>query len=320
MSIFVYDCSNSDYRPSHRKGGGPLTNDVIRQLKEHAALLDLEFVENPACAHVLLTNDVFPETVAHYDLPRFKRMDGIFHRDGLLSRNERLNKAAQEADHVVFISDFAKRSYLALYGEPLKSSSVVLNTANPQDYPFYPKRYKPTGPWNFVVVATDWNREEKRWADTLAFAARHKKEVFLSVVGTPPQQAPMQDNVSYLGYSTSYAKILQSSHAMLSLSYKDAAPKTVCQGLASGLPILSVSSGGTPELVRTCGYGMPDCEILQKEASVPLLDSALVDDSFEEFKAHYADYAQALKERDFKKEFWQMLESYSNRIHEVAKE
>lgn len=312
----IFDCSNSVERPPHRGGGGPRMNDVVRQLKENAPFLDLCFVESPHDAQVLFTNDVFPSSLFSLELPRVKRMDGIFSQEHLLSRNLPLNTAAQTADITLFISEFSKKSYEALYG-PLPNSRVILNTADPRVFYSSKKSYKKSACLKLIAVATDWKREEKRWDDTLSFARRHLADVHLVVVGAPPE-GDIPSNVELAGYLADYSALLRDVEGMLCLSYKDAAPKTVCQGLCVRLPVLYAQSGGVEELVQGAGVGIPDVNAIQVERAIPSLDPKAVDLALDRYKRDFWRFKTLLEGRDFENEFFAMLKGYAKTFYEAA--
>jgi hypothetical protein len=91
----IYDCSNSTKRQVHRNGGGPIKNDVMRQLQKEAHKYGFTYVTNPIDSDVIITNDVYPDEILLLKKPLIKRMDGVYWLKSLISRNELLNTAAQ---------------------------------------------------------------------------------------------------------------------------------------------------------------------------------------------------------------------------------
>jgi len=120
MTVNILDCSNSIERPAHRGGGGPIENDIIRYLWENAADYNCKFVAAPSQADVILTNDIFPSDLIGRGIPMVKRMCGPFWQRHLSSRNDVLNRAAQLADKVIFISQYSQRQYIHCFGDNLK--------------------------------------------------------------------------------------------------------------------------------------------------------------------------------------------------------
>jgi glycosyltransferase involved in cell wall biosynthesis len=310
MVLRVYDCSNSAARPSHRGGGGPLRNDVMRQLRDNADAFDARFVDNLADAQVLITNDVFFQEALQTGLPRVKRMDGVFFQKSLQQRNALLNAAALQANHVVFISNFSQRAYFDLYGAPLAAHSVILNRANPAECGRVGVR-RSAMPSNYVAVATDWGRAEKR-LDAVLTVARHIRGT-LHLVGTLAPDVPLPANVKAHGYLTdplAVAHVYALCDAMVCMSYRDAAPKTVAQGLAAGLPVLYAASGGVPELVGESGVAVKETEGSGFEATIPALAETEIVAALTRFEAGYCACLSVLSARDHEAEFQTMLAGY----------
>lgn len=101
--MIIYDCSNS----TEYTNRPPKDNEIVRYLKENAAQYGHSFTDDPHAGEVYFTNDIFPSTLEN-DKIKAKRMDGVFNRHDNKHRNEPLNKAAAEADLVIFISEYAR--------------------------------------------------------------------------------------------------------------------------------------------------------------------------------------------------------------------
>ena len=323
--IKIFDVSNSDERPDHRNGGGPLENDVMRYLRENAEKYDCKFVDFNRGADILITNDVFPKMYKKSKKPKLKRMDGIFFQEEYLERNIPLNNAALEADHVIFISEFSNKSYLAVYDDALKSSSVILNTVDPK---FFVKKYSYYSPkkQTFLAIASDWKRPEKRLIDVMNFAMLTNSTIYL--IGRAPNDVKFPSQIiscNYLDINTeagmyqinNYSKYCD---AFLNLSYRDAAPKTVCQGLCYSLPVLYANSGGVSELVGEHGIGIKDEVKSLIENSIPQLDRKEMISAFKLFKSQFKDLSNKMHEYNKEKLFKDMLDSYFFQIKRLVGE
>jgi glycosyltransferase involved in cell wall biosynthesis len=321
--IKIYDCSNSAERPENRGNGGPVENDVMRYLKENAHEYDCIFTENSQDYDLLITNDVFPEKFYTSPLPKLKRMDGIFFQEQYRKRNIPLNEAAKEADHVIFISEFSKQSYEAIE-TPLKSSSVALNQVDPNVFKSrYPSLILMSGPISFISIANDWSREEKRFNDILNFAKVIDGVLFL--IGKIPEGTILPDNVTSFGYKNDpvvIAGLINYADAFVNFSYKDAAPKTVLQGLYCGLPVLYANSGGLPELAEGYGLGIGDTHRKGDELFIPHLvsDPDVYRMIYNKFKKQFPKYKGLVLKRDNESKFKQMLDEYFFHIRRLVNE
>lgn len=302
----IYDCSNSVKRPAHRGGGGPIENDVVKQLKKWAAHFNATFVDSPFGADILFTNDVYPDEILALGLPKVKRMDGMFYRPYDKTRNDIYNTAALQSDHVVFISEYAKDSFERLYGYPI-TASVSLNVAEPEIFQFRPR---PVCSHRYVAACTDWSREEKRLSAIVQLADSDAFNGDIYLVGHIHIEVP--ENVKVLGYldQPRMAELFYNMDAFINFSYRDPSPKVVCQALATGLPVFYAASGGAHESVLDCGYGVPDPEYALFEEQAPYLH--IDGDDWRTFEHLIPEYQNSLSKRDFNREFMTMLETYYN--------
>jgi len=281
----IYDCSNSS-ESYHGKNIGPVENDIIRGLKEYAYFFSADFVNDFNSADVVITNDIFPKEIKNSNIPKIKRMDGIFWNNNLKFRNIELNESAEIADEVIFISHYSKTALYTLYPEiKLKSSSIVLNAADNNIFPF--KINKNKNIEIFGAVATNWERDVKRFNSLVALGERIKEKIYL--VGQCNQDVP--ENIIKFGYCekpSEINEILQKCDAFINLSYRDAAPKVVCQASSIGLPILYADSGGVSEIANN---------------GVPILD---------EKQIYFDDTVKELDIDEMLKSYYQIKENYNN--------
>ena len=280
----VFDCSNSKERPKHRIVSlCPIQNTIVRDLKDYAHEFGYEFVESIFDADLLFTNDVFPKITHTIDLPKVKRMDGVFQLNDFKSRNTVLNESARISDHVIFISEYSKLSFQKLYNIPLKNHSVILNYVD--DEVFYPLDAQPKTEIVFSACCSNWARAGKRLLDLIKLSLKIPNKMYL--IGKCNYSLPK--NIIRVGYQYDDYKIteaLNRTNAFINLSYKDASPKTVCQAVACGLPVLFADSGGTPELIRS-GYGIGDCAEFNFEDEVPSLDINEMLSSYDSFVRNF---------------------------------
>ena len=320
MVTKIYDCSNSADRPIHRNGGGPKANNIITYLKDFAHKYDCIFTEKFVEAEVAITNDVFPDFVANSSIRKVKRMDGVFFLESLKERNEPYNKAAQIADHVIFISEFSKCSYFELYSNNIKSYSIAVNRAGHEFYPDKNKNINEKLSPIAVAVASDWSRKEKRIDDIIKFAEYLKdhgkpmQKTGIFLIGKYDGKVP--DNIIKCGYISSHnetANIMRKCDYMVNFSYKDPCPKTVAQGVSCGLPIFYANSGGTKEMIYA-GIGVPDQKSIKFEEDIPPLNFADILENWNVFIRNLKELSNCAKNFDGQSAFETMLSNYFDTI------
>jgi len=294
----IYDCSNSA-ESDHGKEHGPIDNDIIRGLKEHARLFDCKFINKYTMADVIITNDIFPEEIKKSDIPKIKRMDGIYWDNENKHKNISLNESAEIADHVIFISEYSKKSLNTLYPEvKIKESSVILNTADNRIFrngkqewkikrglpaPYINDTYE--GVRTLSASCTDWSRKVKRFDSLMQLARLIPEKLYL--IGRCDMETP--GNVIKLGYISDNNKIndiLNDSDVFVNLSYRDAGAKVVCQAVACGIPVLYADSGGVSELIDY-GMAIPDEKEIYFADDVYELDPIDILKSYNELKNEY---------------------------------
>ncbi len=304
--IKIFDASNSPERPVTRCLGGPRENDIVRYLKQWCSLFDCYFVGKWQDADVIFTNDVFPAEVVGNNIPLVKRMDGVYFQRDMQERNKQYNLAAQQADNVIFISEFSRWSYEQIVGK-LPNCCVALNKSDPFDFSCKPMAGYPKLPRRFVAVATHWGRPEKRLNAILSLARNVDAEFYL--VGTLPD-ITLPLNVISLGYQERYDSVLASMDGMICFAYRDAAPKTVNHGLVTGLPVLYCNSGGVPEQVSEKGIACPDPVSNAIEDNIPELDVNELVTCFQQYTKNYLELVETTKRYRAWDEFYSMLSIY----------
>ena len=304
----IFDCSNSTCRPLHRGFGGPIENTIVRDLKKYASDYGCEFVLSLRDADVAFTNDVFTDSVVASNIPKIKRMDGVFFQDDLKNRNVSLNLAATQADMVIFISEFSRHAFNALYGIKLHASTVVLNWVDQDIFDF--RHRTAVVPNKFVAVATSWDRPEKRYNDIIKLANRFPNKQFFTVGHV--NDTTQYPNVKHYGYiedEHTLASILHEMDAMICLAYRDAAPKTVAQGISTGLPCFGVRCGGVPELIGDTGLLFGEYTHYDFMKTIPPVSDHMCP-MFEIFCRRYGDYARTLRVDPHR--YQKVLASYFN--------
>jgi glycosyltransferase involved in cell wall biosynthesis len=171
--------------------------------------------------------------------------------------NRPLRHALRGADHVLYQSEFCRRSADAFLGPARGASEVLYNAVDVE-------RFQPVaapaahGP---VLLLggdqTQWYRLELALR-TLAALAPAEPDARLVVAGrlvTDPgallDELGVRDRVEFVGrYSQAEAPALYGrAHLLLHTKVNDPCPNVVLEAMACGLPVVYAASGGTVELV-----------------------------------------------------------------------
>lgn len=307
LTTRIYDCSNSSERPAHRSvSKGPSENDIMRGLKKYAHVFGFEYIDNPEDAEVIITNDVYPSNVLVLDKPRVKRMDGVFFLEHLKERNEPLNQAALQSTIIVFISEYSQYSFIALYGKGTDDSFVIPNCVD--ESVFFPLPKKIGNPY-WMASASNWAREEKRYEDLMVFARdvmSHGEQ--LMVIGECDEEyVPNVVKVGYIDDEREMNRVINMGKAFINLSYRDPAPKVVCQAVNCKLPILYANSGGTPEMVNA-GVAIKDESKMNFEGSVPRLKLGDMRTAYDEYWDRMKELRMEAQSKDTS--YMEMLGTY----------
>jgi glycosyltransferase involved in cell wall biosynthesis len=316
--IKIFDCSNSIERPPHRNGGGPIVNDVMRYLQENCKHYGFEFVATAQLADVIITNDVFPREVLELKKPLVKRMDGVFWHKHFVERNHPLNMAAQQADTVIFITNYSRDSFFKCYNYPLKNYNVVRHWVDPKV--FYRVGTSLNKKFTFCASATDWNREEKRYLSIIKFADMFKNDIHLNLIGKTHPIYLTPSNVTKYGYTSDpkeMAKIFNRSDGFINLSYRDAATKTAPQAISCGLPVLYAQSGGVSEMVGEYGIPINEIENFDFIDYIPKLTEYQLEKGFKDYMCKFNAIRESLKSFNPNDKFEDMLKGYFDEIKKV---
>lgn len=313
----IFDCSNSeDSLRDKARLYGPKENDIVRYLKQYASEFGHQFVPSPEDADVIFTNDIFPKPFL--GKRKVKRMDGVFSRVDTIHRNDALNQAAREADSVIFISEYSRESYFNLYDperNTIKSFTVIPNEVD--STVFYPGKVvqplqqQPHGaPREMIAVASDWSRPEKRLPDLL-FLASIAPETNFTLVGKVPE-IKYPKNIILKGYIDTPEKLgdaLRMADGMVSLSYKDAYPKTMVQGKYCGLPMIFAGSGGQVQM-NVVGVHITDTNEFSFDKSIPMLNPFDIEVGWIYFSGYFTKMKQFAMQYRGRNDFIGMLRNY----------
>lgn len=180
--------------------------------------------------------------------------------------NDRFRRALSAADHVVYQSEFCKRSADLFLGKPPGSWEVLHNAVDVDR--FTPA---PAGPAVGPVLLLGGDQTQAYRLElalrTFAQILRSEPDARLLVTGrltSSPEplvaELGLKGKVELLGrYAQRDAPALfRHAHLLLHTKVKDPCPSAVIEAMSCGLPVVYPASGGTVELVGSdAGIGVP---------------------------------------------------------------
>jgi glycosyltransferase involved in cell wall biosynthesis len=176
-----------------------------------------------------------------------------------------IRRALEAADHVLYQSEFCKRSADEWVGSP-RGSWEILHNAVDVDH-FVPAERVPEG-GPVLLLGGDQYQEYRLELGLRTLAALGPSHPGSRLLVTGRLVAPLeplsaelgiQDRVHVLGrYSQRDAPaVFQRAHLLLHTKVNDPCPSLVIEAMAAGLPVVYPKSGGVPELVgEDAGVGV----------------------------------------------------------------
>jgi glycosyltransferase involved in cell wall biosynthesis len=174
--------------------------------------------------------------------------------------NARLRGVFEQADRVVYQSEFCKASADRFLGEPRGGWEVLYNAVDTSE--FTPAPEPPAG-GRVLLLAGDQTQPYRLGTALRTIALL--PEVRLLVTGALiedgralAEQLGVGDRVLFTGrYAQRDApSVYRRAHVLLHPKVNDPCPNVVLEALACGLPVVHSASGGTPELVGDAGVGV----------------------------------------------------------------
>lgn len=171
--------------------------------------------------------------------------------------NEPLRRAVLAADHVVYQSEFSKRSADEFLGEPRAEWEILHNAV---DTSFFTPGATPPAGGPVLLLGGDQTQEYRLELAlrTLSVLRVTRPEASLLVTGRLESPVePLLDGLGLRGHVHlvgEYAQrdapaLFRRAHVLLHTKAQDPCPTLVVEAMACGLPVVYPASGGTPELV-----------------------------------------------------------------------
>jgi len=184
--------------------------------------------------------------------------------------NRQFRRALLAADHVLYQSEFCKRSADAFLGEPNGTWEVLYNAVDVEH--FTPGSAPADGP---PVLLLGGDQTQAYRLEVALRTLVHLPEARLIVSGrlvSDPQpllrELGIADRVEFTGrYAQSDAPALfRRAHLLLHTKVLDPCPSLVIEAMACGLPVVYAASGGTVELVGAeAGVGVAHPESWERD-------------------------------------------------------
>jgi glycosyltransferase involved in cell wall biosynthesis len=217
--------------------------------------------------------------------------------------NRPIRRALVAADHVLYQSEFCKRSADRFVGEPRGGWEVLYNAVDVAH--FSPGAAPPDGR-PVVLLYGDQTQAYRLEVALRAFACLRasQPDALLVVTGrlvSDPEplldELDLHDAVRLTGrYSQRDAPdLLRGAHVLLHTKVNDPCPSAVIEAMACGLPVVYPASGGTVELVGDeAGIGVPHPQGFDRDEPPPPDELAA---AVEAVLADRERYARAARER-----------------------
>ena len=226
--------------------------------------------------------------VRHRRIPVVVNQDGVGYRGWAGERTDAINRplrrALLAAEHVLYQSEFSKRSADLFLGEPRGTWQVLPNAVDVDH--FTPAGSAPSGGPVLLLGGDQTQAYRLELAlKTLAVLLTRHPDARLLVTGR--LASPVEPLAAGLGLRNrvelvgEYAQrdapaVLRRAHLLLHTKVLDPCPTLVLEAMATGLPVVYPASGGTVELVGDAGgVGVPHPESWDRDQ--PPTPEALAD-------------------------------------------
>jgi len=184
------------------------------------------------------------------------RIDGLYHDlSDKAGDNEGIRQTYHNADGIIFQCKFAQDMLYKHFGKPKRAKHEVI-IYNGVDRSFTPQGDKEDFGFQYtIIVSGRWQVHKRLPCMIGAFLELNREDVGMVVLGEVSEPI-IHPRIKYLGALPPHElpKYYRGADVMLHFAYTDWCPNTVVEGIASGLPVITTHNGGTPELIRGCGF------------------------------------------------------------------
>ena len=185
-----------------------------------------------------------------------QRIDGSARDYGRFDdADDRQARVNMLADLAIMQSEYSRFSTTQKFKLIRQAGPVIYN---PVDIDLFRPEFEPhpvQKPVRICNAAFSLGKKKGTWQ--IGELAQNNPDITFVLCGRYPT-LPDLPNIEMHGHldRPQMAAAMRSCHLFMHLAENDPCPNVVLEGLASGLPVLYVNSGGTPELVADCGLPM----------------------------------------------------------------
>jgi glycosyltransferase involved in cell wall biosynthesis len=172
---------------------------------------------------------------------------------------------ARGADAYIAVSAFDRRQMIEVEGIPAQRIVLIPNGIPPLVRNGHDVRAELGLSAGAHVIGTVCELRPEKALEVLVDAARHLSDVHVVIVGDGPEEAKVrnrareagvEDRVHLLGRRGDVADVLAAVDVAVCCSDFEAAPLSVMEYMAAGLPVVATRVGGLPDLVREGQTGL----------------------------------------------------------------
>jgi glycosyltransferase involved in cell wall biosynthesis len=210
-----------------------------------------------------------PTQKLNLDKPFVHRLDGIWSKpQEFATRNVNIRACYNNADGVVFQSQFDKKMITKWFGEPRHNNAeVILNGIELKHVDVnIPTLFEMREKYDKIFVSSaNWHPQKRLKDNTRLFKHLQKTQFPNScfiVMGANPDHVIADNSVFYTGSQdeNTCLQVFAAADWMIHLARTDHCPNVCVQSLSQETPVVCVSSGGTREIVRQNGVIIEDAK------------------------------------------------------------
>lgn len=233
-----------------------------------------------------------------------------WHGEGWEGTNGRLKANLDQAEFIIYQSHFCRLAAEHFLSPPNVPQEILFNPVDTTLFKPIPLSSKPREA-TFILGGNQYERYRFEFAvQVFGLIIKSLQDAKLLVTGQlwqPGRRAleeakhyiskmGLQDQVVFTGTYIQEAgpKILARGHILLHTKFNDPCPTIVVEALASGLPVVYLANGGTPELVGNGGIGVPAKASWEQ---IELPNPQLLSDAVLNIMEAYSQYSEAARQR-----------------------